>query len=53
MDLGLVNAARRSIGAGVADADLWGHPDKMSVSEGWRGSWKSRRSKGGCVNFVV
>ena len=30
-----------------------GSPDMMSASEGGVGSWKSGRSKGGCVNSVV
>ena len=25
----------------------------MSASEGGEGSWKSGRSKGGCVNFIL
>ena len=29
------------------------HPDMMSASEGGGGLWKSRRSKGGCVNCIV
>ena len=28
-------------------------PDMMSASEGGRGSWESRCSKGGCENFMV
>ena len=28
-------------------------PDMMSASEGGGGSWKSGRSKGGCVNFIL
>ena len=33
------------------DALLRGPPDMMSVLEG--GSWKSGRSTGGCVNFIL
>ena len=32
---------------------LRGPPDMMSASEGGGGSWKSRHSRGDCVNFVV
>ena len=32
---------------------FWGPPDMMSSSEGERGSWKSRHSKGGCLNFML
>ena len=30
-----------------------GLPDMISAFEGVEGSWKSRRSEGGCVNFIV
>ena len=35
------------------EEDTREHPDMMSASEGGGGSWKSGRSKGGCVNFIL
>ena len=39
--------------AATADMYVWELPDMMSASEGGAGSWKSGRSKGGCMNFLV
>ena len=48
-----VRPSRDGFAAEDAAALCRGHPYMMSASQGERGSWKSGRSKGGCMNFVV
>ena len=46
-------AMRSNRGWGLGVSAFWELPNMRSTSEGGGGSWRSRHSKGGCVNFIA